>query len=291
MIATTDHDRLAPAVAGARSFLFVPGDRPTWIAKAAASHPDVIVVDLEDAVAESDKVTARSHLAGAVEQAGDSALLVRVNGAGTRWYDDDVAAVRTVGAGLMLPKSADRATVETLGGHTELPALVLLVETATGVRRCGELAALPGVTRLALGHLDLAAELGVDPRRSPTLDHARAELVLASTAAGLPGPVDGVTAELGDDRQLRDDLSRAVSFGMDAKLLIQPGQVALCHEALAPTPEQVRWARRVLATGSGGAARVDGAMVDAPVRARARRIVDRCDFPTETDNTHERNLA
>lgn len=103
---------------------------------------------------------------------------------------------------------------------------------------------------------------------------ARSTLVIASRAAGLPGPIDGVTTALDDPGTLTDDVRYARDLGLTGKLLIHPRQVEPTHAAYRPSEEEVAWAQRVLdAAAGGGAIRVDGAMVDAPVVARAARII------------------
>ena len=153
-------------------------------------------------------------------------------------------------------------------------ALVPQVETALGVVRALDLASAPGVVRLAFGHLDFAVDIDAAPEPEALL-HARSTLVLASRAAGVAGPVDSVTTDLDDDGPTRADATRARSLGFTGKLCIHPRQVAAVNAAMSPTDLEVDWARRVLEAGTTGAARVDGQMVDAPVVARAERIMTR----------------
>lgn len=108
------------------------------------------------------------------------------------------------------------------------------------------------------------------------LHHFRSELVLHSRAAGLPTPVDGVCTAIGDAEALAADTARGRRFGFGAKLLIHPNQVEGVHAALAPSAQEVAWARRVVAQAAaaqGAAIAVDGKMVDRPVLERALRIV------------------
>ncbi|HEX2316977.1 MAG TPA: CoA ester lyase [Thermomonospora sp.] len=256
----------------AATVLFVPGDRPERFAKAAAAGADLVVVDLEDAVAPGRKDEARRNAAAWVAEGHECA--VRVNASGTRWHDADVAALAGHSCAVMLPKADDPAAVrrvtERLGGS---PALIALVETARGVLDARDVAAAPGVRRLAFGSFDLAAELGADPADREALAAARAALVLAS-AAGLPVPVDGVTGQLHDDDLLTDDVRYARRLGFTGKLCVHPRQVAVAAAALRPTAEEVRWARTVVdAAAQGGAVAVDGQMVDKPVLDRAHRVL------------------
>ncbi|HEY7595837.1 MAG TPA: CoA ester lyase [Actinophytocola sp.] len=254
-------------LAEARTFLFVPGDRPDRFAKAAAAGADVVVVDLEDAVAPADKAAARAH-AVAWLAAGNEAV-VRVNAAGTPWHAEDVAAL--AGAPLMLPKAEHAADVERAG-----PVVVALVESAAGVAAAREVCGAAGVVRVAFGSIDLAAELGVDPASHTALLHARSALVLAAAAAGGPPPVDGVTTALDDPAAIRRDTAHAVELGFTGKLCVHPRQIEPVHAALRPSEEDIEWARRVLAASAAGSATaVDGRLVDRPVVLRARRLLSR----------------
>jgi citrate lyase subunit beta/citryl-CoA lyase len=128
------------------------------------------------------------------------------------------------------------------------------------------------VTRLAFGSIDYCADLGCAHLRDVLLP-ARAELVLASRLADLEPPLDGVTAQIDDATAAFDDATHARALGFAGKLSIHPRQVPDVLRAFAPTAEEVSWAKRVLGSGDG-AVRVDGAMVDAPVRAKARAILE-----------------
>jgi citrate lyase subunit beta/citryl-CoA lyase len=264
------------AVASARSWLFVPGTRPERFAKAAASGADLVVVDLEDAVPVADKAVARREAADWL--AADGVGVVRVNPAGGPDHDDDVTAlVGLPGLRAVLVPMAD--SVDALAAvHRRLGAdvaVVAQVETARGLLRAPELAAAPGVVRLAFGHLDFAFDIDAAPAPE-ALMHARSSLVVASRAAGAAGPVDSVTTELDDEAATARDAARARVLGFTGKLCIHPRQVAAVNEAMSPTAEEVAWAERVLAAGDGaGAVRVDGQMVDPPVVSRAERVVAR----------------
>lgn len=263
------------SLATARSLLFVPGDRPDRFAKAAASGADAIVLDLEDAVAPGAKRRARDHVGDWLGAAVPTTAVVRINAAGTDWHDDDVEAARSLGRPVMLPKAEDPAhiarVVRDLGGTVPL---VALIETAAGVLRAPEICAVPGVVRVAFGSVDLATQLGVEHTDCEAMRHARATLVLASAAAGLAPPVDGVTTAVDAIDTVRADAAYARRLGLAGKLCVHPRQVPAVHEAFAPTPEQLRWAREVVTSASGGAVTVlDGAMVDKPVVDRARRLL------------------
>lgn len=258
------------------SFLFVPGDRPERFAKAAATGADLVVIDLEDAVAEERRDSAREAVAAYLASGGRAC--VRVNAVTSPHHHRDLAALADLPGllAVMLAKADTRSSAASVASLMDVP-VIPLVESAEGVAHAYELAATAGVVRLAFGHLDYALDIGAEPTW-PAMLHARSRLVHASRLAGLPGPVDGVTTALDDEQALTDDLKRAQEVGLAGKLLIHPRQVAQTQAAFRPSAEAVNWARSVLAAAGGGeAVRVDGHMVDAPVLARAEAILRRAE--------------
>jgi len=266
---------MSTTLARARTLLFAPGHRPDRFAKASASGAGLVVLDLEDAVAPADKEAARGHVRDWLADGHPCA--VRVNASGTPWHEDDLDALSGHDCVVMVPKSESAAVLSGITSRTGVGVLAL-VETAAGVLEAPRIAAATGVERLALGTFDLAAELGVSPDDHAAMAWSRGALVLASAAAAIAPPVDGVTGDVGDDERLRSDVRRAAAVGFSGKLCIHPRQVALAEEQLAPAAEEVRWARTVLAgvEAAGGAAVVvvEGRMVDKPVIDRARRILE-----------------
>ncbi len=262
----------------ARSYLFVPGDRPERFAKALASGADAVVVDLEDAVAPAAKDAARATVGDWLANLPErSRVVVRINDAQTSWYDADLDMLLACGAtAVMLPKAEEPELLEPLASRCRGVAILPLVETARGMLAARALAHVTGVQRLVFGTLDYALDLdlGADP---VALDAGHAHLALVSRAANLESPVAGVTTALDDEAQLLADFARARAHGFGAKLCIHPKQVAPLHAALRPSPLELDWARRVLqaAENAHGAVQVDGRMVDRPVIERARRIVAR----------------
>lgn len=266
----------ADRIRSARSLLFVPGDRPDRFEKAEAAGADLVIIDLEDAVAPQHRAAALAH-AVAWLRAGHEAV-VRINAVGEPTHEAEVVALKPLKPILMLPKVDSCEHLATFTHDAWSPAwpVVPLIETARGVNDASAIASVDGAGRLAFGSIDLAAELGVDPNTRDSMMYARNRLVYASAAAELPSPIDGVTTLINDEAQLADDLREAVRLGMGAKLCIHPGQVATVNEGFAPTTEQIAWATRVLSVADGGGATsVDGEMIDSPVIARARRLLRR----------------
>ncbi|MEO6015665.1 MAG: CoA ester lyase [Polaromonas sp.] len=259
------------------TYLFVPGDRPERFAKALASGADRVIIDLEDAVAPGNKAAARSAIAawmGAGDTPTDN-ILVRINDAATTWHAEDLtlaAAVRT--ACVMLPKcEAAGQVASVLAALPEAASVLPLIETARGMRALHDIAAAPGVARLAFGSLDYMVDLDI-PAGSLALDIAATQIAIASRAAGIASPVAGVTPDL-DAALVGADMAHARTLGFGAKMCIHPSQLAAVRLALAPSAAELAWAHRVLQAwqaSSGGALQLDGRMVDRPVVLKAERI-------------------
>jgi citrate lyase subunit beta / citryl-CoA lyase len=257
------------------SLLFVPGSRPDRFAKAVAAGPGLVILDLEDAVGAADRDSARADVLTWL-LAGNLAM-VRINPPGTAWYDDDVAMVGEAGVPVMLPKCEHAGQITDLATALgDGVGIVALVETAAGVLNAREIAASPGVARIAFGSIDLGAQLGVDPADTTAMLAARSHLVLASAAAGIPGPIDSPTLDLTDEATWRSDAAHAKRLGFTAKLCIHPRQVAATEEAFAPTKAELHWAQQIVDSASATQSAVTtvvGTMVDAPVVDRARRLL------------------
>jgi citrate lyase subunit beta / citryl-CoA lyase len=275
---------VSAALGNARSFLFVPGDRPERLAKALASGAHAVVVDLEDAVAPSDKAAARAALLAAwpaLSVQERARLVIRTNAVVTAAWADDAALLRELSthglAGVMVAKSESVAALDAVARDAGGAALLPLVESTEGVHEAGRIARAAGVIRLVFGHLDFQLDLGLYASRDETeLDSIRLALVMASRRAGLAAPVDGVTVDLDDPARLAADAARSRRLGFGAKLCIHPRQVAAVNEALGPSDAERQWAQRVLDASRDrgtGAFRLDGRMIDEPVLAQARRVL------------------
>ena len=276
-----DHDKLALA----RSFLFVPATRPERYAKALVSGADAVIIDLEDAVAAQEKKGARDQLARAFEQLGAAErarTVVRMNASGTPWFDDDLVFLAgLVGQGLpavMLPKAESALVLQQLAQALGSDcALLPLVESLAGWDGVDALAAAPQVLRLAFGHLDFQADVGMAAGADEVeLVPVRLAVVLAARRAGLAAPIDGVTAAIRDAERLQEDAARSRRFGFGAKMCIHPEQIALVNAAFSPSAAELDWAHRVLAAveaAGGGVVSLDGRMVDGPVVRSAQRTL------------------
>lgn len=266
------------AQVGARSYLFVPGNRPERFDKACASGADVVIIDLEDAVPEADKVVARAQVVAWLSLAHPAhPVLIRINGATTCWFDGDLALCALPGvAGIVLSKAQsvnDILRVARAGAVAIFP----LIESAIGFAQALVIAQAPLVQRLLFGTIDFKLDLGIDGEREELL-YFRSQLVLLSRIAGIGSPVDGVSTAIGEAHGLIDDTLHARRMGFGAKLCIHPAQLVHVHACFRPSADDVAWAMRVLAAAGEAeadyaASVLDGQMIDRPLLLRAQRIV------------------
>lgn len=265
----------APAETGS-SFLFVPATRPDRIPKAFASGAHVVIIDLEDAVSPRDKAGARAALPEAAVPEG---ALVRINAVGTDWCEDDLTAISSWPwvQGVVVPKVETEGIVRFV--RARLPAeiaVVALIESARAIEDVDRIAAAP-VQRLFFGAVDYAEDIDA-VRDDDVLAYPRSRLVTASRRNGLPPPVDTPTVVVDDLERVARDATTARRFGFGGKLCIHPSHVPIVNRAFCPSPEDVAWASRIVgeAGRSGeGVFMVDGVMIDAPLVARAERILAR----------------
>jgi citrate lyase subunit beta / citryl-CoA lyase len=254
--------------------LYVPGDRPERFAKAVASGAQLVILDLEDAVAADRKADARQHVVDWL-RSGETkppVVEVRVN-AGDTADLDALAAVET-GFAVRLPKVEAAGDVEdalrALGGPVAISAMV---ETARGLEAVSEIAAHPAVSAISLGEADLASDLGsADPA---VLDWARVRLLVAARAAGKPPPMMAVFTDIADLDGLAADTRRGRSMGFVGRTAIHPSQVSVIKDAFRPSDAELGWAAEVLAaTEAGGVATLaSGEMVDPAMRRRAAHLL------------------
>ncbi|MBA1277704.1 MULTISPECIES: HpcH/HpaI aldolase/citrate lyase family protein [Pseudomonadaceae] len=263
-----------------RTALFVPATRPERIPKALATGADAVIVDLEDAVAESQKSEARANLDEFLRTNPQARVLVRINAPTHAEQAADLAlCARHVGViGVLLPKveSAVQVALAVGCGKPVWP----IIESARGLAHLADIAHAQGVERLSFGALDLGLDLGLASGSAAAeriLDQARYALLLQSRLAGLAPPLDSVFPDIKNVGGLARMTADARDMGFGGLLCIHPSQVAVVHETLMPSAEELDWAQRILAAGASGDGVfvVDGQMVDAPVIGRARRLLQR----------------
>ena len=259
-------DRPTPLL---RSVLFVPGNRPDRIEKAARTGADAIVLDLEDAVPAREKARARAVVRDALGEVRAPFVCVRIQALETGLWKDDLDAI--VGPGLdavMLPKASPQSVVELAGRLSELegarglagPVSILpLVETPGGIVCGAEIAAAsPRVRTLVLGSGDLTRELDLLTirwsRSGEELAYARGKLILDARAAGCERPIDGPYLEVRDAEGFLADCERARLLGFQGKLCLHPDQVPVANQRFGPDPAEVEFCRRVIAAAKAAEA-------------------------------------
>lgn len=269
------------------TWLYVPGDRPEVVAKALRSGADVVLVDLEDAVAPDRKAYARSATAEllSVPHPGPTALHVRVNALSGPLGRADLDALRGLPglAGLRLPKIETPQEIGALartlraaaGRNAPLPGLYPLLESALGIENAFAVASAdPAVRGIALGEADLRADLGM--RDEQALSWPRARAVVAARAAGLAPPAQSVYPDIRDLEGLAASCARGRALGFLGRTAIHPRQLPVIERSYLPTPREVDAAQETLAaaeTDAGALALPDGRFVDAAVVAVARRTL------------------
>jgi citrate lyase subunit beta/citryl-CoA lyase len=271
-----------------RTVLFSPGDQPDLMRKAPNAGADVVVFDLEDAVAPTNKAEARERVREAVADIDpDCELCVRLNPLDDGGRDDLEALGETVADvdSLMIPKVSGpddvRALVDALDdGHVPLLALL---ETAAGVLAAEDIAAVPAVDALLLGAEDLSADVGFTRSEEGTeILYARQHVTLAASSHDVDA-IDTLYTDFEDTDGLAADTERAVDLGFDGKMAIHPAQVSVINEAFTPDDERIEWAQAVLAArdearaDGRGVFAVDGEMIDAPLIAQAEDVIERAD--------------
>ncbi|MFJ1459868.1 HpcH/HpaI aldolase/citrate lyase family protein [Nocardia sp. N2S4-5] len=260
------------------AWLFCPADRPERYEKAAAAA-DVVILDLEDGVAPGDKAAARQAL---VDTPLDpERTVVRVNAYGTEEHTRDLKALAgTRYRRLMLPKCE---AVEQIASLTECE-VIALVESPMGALRIGDAMHVDNAIGVMWGAEDLVAALGGNASRHAdnsyrdVARHVRSTSLLAAKAYG-KFALDSVYLDIRDLDGLRAESDDAVAVGFDAKVAIHPGQLPVIRAAYAPAPDELAWARRVLAEvpKNRGVFAFEGRMVDGPVVLHAERIVYRAE--------------
>lgn len=284
-----------------RTFLFAPGNHPRRVEKALGLEADAVILDLEDAVAVSDKAAARKSVAEALRRPRRGRGYVRVNAPSTPFcYRDLVETLHDKVDGVFLPKvesAADLHAVDWLMAALERDQgiaegsidLVPMVETAAGVARVDRIVQARNlrpysapwrVQRVAFGAADFSFDAGLAPSlEEPELAGARDRVVLASRAAGMEAPLDSPWFHLRDMDGLRRALERSRRGGFQGRLCVHPDQVPVANQAFTPSADEVARAERIDAAfreveAKGGAAvEVDGQMVDYPVVYRARALL------------------
>lgn len=274
-----------------RSCLFMPASNPRALEKAKTLPADMVVFDLEDAVAPEAKEGARAAVCAALAAGGYGAreLVVRVNVLGSEWFNPDIVAVAAAAPhGILVPKvgsAADVAEIEQALDDADAAAelaLWVMVETPLAVLNLGEIAACAGKTRLAglvIGTNDLAKEMLARPGPQREVFHAALSLTVTAARAHGLAALDGVYNDFSNAAGLLAECQQGRMFGFDGKSLIHPSQIETANEIFAPDPSEVEQARAVVAafadpaSAGRGVINVNGKMVERLHLAQAERIL------------------
>jgi citrate lyase subunit beta / citryl-CoA lyase len=271
------------SAAGARTFLFAPSHRPDRFEKAARSGADAVILDLEDSVPIEQRGAARAALSRgwSMLQSLHVPLLVRMNALQTSDAEADLGLLASLELpfAVIVPKAESGDCLTQVHERLAGMALLPIIESAKGWAALPSIAMARGVLRLVAGYVDFMADTGMqcDPVETE-LASLKFAICMATRINELASAVDGVTLELDDNDKLVGDVRRAMRFGFGAKLCVHPRQVAIVHQAMRPTSDELQWARKVIAadaSAAGGAVQVDGRMVDIPVVIQARRTLAR----------------
>ncbi|MEU6843684.1 CoA ester lyase [Streptomyces sp. NPDC046716] len=260
------------------TWLYVPGDRPDVVAKALGSGADVVLVDLEDAVAPDRKAYALDATADLLADRHDVPVHVRVNALDGPLAEREVRRLSGLPGldALRLPKvtgPADLTRVVDWAGAA--PPLYALLESALGIEHAYDIAAHPSVHGIALGEADLRADLGVPDATG--LAWVRGRAVVAARAAQLPPPPQSVYPDVRDTAGLALSCAEGRALGFLGRTAIHPRQLPVIEDAFRPTEAEVAAARDIVdaaALDAGALALADGRFVDAAVVAGAHRVLD-----------------
>jgi citrate lyase subunit beta / citryl-CoA lyase len=278
-----------------RSWMFVPGNKERFLARAADSDVDCVFLDLEDGVLPESKTQARTMVAAALRTPFRPQRYVRLNAASTEWFADDLAEiVPAAPGGVCLPKCEDPGQVAELASRLDdierqaliepgSTRIVAAIESPAAILSAAAIArAHPRIVGLMLGAEDLALDIGLGTAReaeAAELIFARSMLVYAAAAARVVS-IDGVFPNLDDAEGIERDTLQARRLGFTAKSTFNPRQVEVINRIFSPRPDEIEYARQVVDAFQAAEARGDasvtvgGQLVDRPIVLRAQRLLE-----------------
>ena len=277
-----------------RSFLFAPGNHPRKVEKVFDAGSDAVILDLEDAVANVEKVATRDVIVEALQRPRRNLGYVRVNSFETEFCFGDIDAI--VGPGLdgivlpMVENPAQLIAVDWMVANLERARglevgaidIMPILETGKGIAALPDIAGCGSrVKRMAFGAGDYTYDMNMDwTLDEVNLDDARSRRVRASRAADLEPPVDTVWIHIKDLDGIRASSERAKQMGFQGKMCIYPPQVAIVNEVYSPTAAEIEHAEKVVAAfdeaekAGSSSIQLDGYFIDYPIVYKAQRILD-----------------
>lgn len=275
-----------------RSLLFVPADKEKMLMKINQLEADIVIIDLEDAVALDDKPYARELLKKHAPN-WDRPVFIRINSIETNDYQKDFNLINDFGdnvklQGVMLPKSlyqsdnkklaAQLEEIEKRHHKTDNYQIIPLIESAIGVKNAYEIAVADHrVFKLAFGGVDFTNDIGAQQTKEEyELLFARSELVVASRCANIGQPIDTVYTDI-QDHEGFETSSRAVkSLGFSGKLLVHPAQIKLANHVFSPSQEEIDYAQKLVrqVKHQSGTFQFEGKMIDKPVIDKAHNVLE-----------------
>ena len=276
-----------------RSLIFVPGNNPRFLEKAKSLQADIVCLDLEDSVPNSEKTGARRLIRNALKLSDSylSTVFVRTNSPVSGLIRSDLDEIVQKGlGGIVVPKVDDVQALNGIAGDLaklenarglEPVSIIPSIESAKGVVNTYEIASFGArIPAVVFGVFDLLNDLGVEYAKDvPGIAYSRAKIPVDARAAGVAA-IDAIWQDLRDSKGFEDDCQAGKSLGYSGKSIIHPDQIETVHRLFYPTPYEIMWARRVcqayLASTKGGtgATTVDGRMIDEVHFKQARTLLD-----------------
>ena len=267
-----------------RSMLFAPGNKYELLQKFSKIQPDIAIIDLEDAVPDSEKQVARENLQKyAQEDKTAATTYVRVNALVSQHFEEDIRSIPPQIAGIVIPKVNDASDIERATQAIErysVSAKILVgIETVKGLMSVQDIFGTASVFAAYFGAEDYIHDLGgLRTDGNNEVLFARTQIGISSRLFGVP-VVDQIVADFSDSERFMKEAQQAKSLGFTGKLCIHPSQVPLANQSFSSTPEEIQQAIELLkvydeAVANGTASIVhDGQMVDEALAKQARRIL------------------
>lgn len=275
-----------------RSLLFIPGNNPAMLQNAEVFESDAIIIDLEDAVALTEKDSARNLVSNFLTEFKLSVeVIVRINGFDTEFYQDDLAAVVSNNINtIMLPKAsvADLINLDNILSSLEEKLnikekinIIPIIELATSVLEVEKICAAPRVNGVLLGAEDLTSDLEVTrTQEGDEIFYPRSRIAMACKAFKIDA-IDTPFTDVNNEEGLIADCKRAQSLAMNAKACIHPNQIDIVNQVFSPNQKSIEYAQRVLKAYEAaiidgkGVFSLDGKMVDKPIIQRAQKTIEK----------------